>query len=115
MPPLPVIANPRSGGGPTGERITELFRNAGAEACVHLSLGALDELVRQRPPLIVAAGGDGTVSAVASALVDTDIALAVLPMGTLNHFARDLGVPLDPAAAVDIALKGKRRSVDVGE
>jgi diacylglycerol kinase family enzyme len=115
MPALPVIANPRSGGGPTAERITELFRRAGAEARVHLSLDALDELVRQRPPLIVAAGGDGTVNAVASALVDTDTALAVLPMGTLNHFARDLGVPLDPAAAVDIALNGKRRSVDVGE
>ena len=44
--------------------------------------------------LVVAGGGDGTLSAVAAALVDTDTALGVLPMGTLNHFAKDLGIPL---------------------
>ncbi|HUQ76095.1 MAG TPA: diacylglycerol kinase family protein [Burkholderiales bacterium] len=115
MSALPVVANPRSGSAPTAERLTELFRNAGAEAVVHLSLDGLDELVRKRPPVIVAAGGDGTVNTVASALVGTDTALAVLPMGTLNHFARDLGVPDDPAAAVEIAVRGKRRAVDVGE
>lgn len=118
MPPLPVIVNPRAGNGFTPhdrERLTEIFRNAGAEAFIHLSVDAIHEIVRQRPPFVVAAGGDGTISAIASALVDTDIALAVLPLGTLNHFARDLGVPLDAAAAVDIALNGKRRAIDVGE
>src|SRR3974390_2452896 len=44
--------------------------------------------------LIVAGGGDGTVNAVAGNLVGTAIALGVLPMGTLNHFAKDLGIPL---------------------
>src|SRR5205814_7706026 len=47
--------------------------------------------------------------------VDSAIPLAVLPMGTLNHFARDLGVPADLAAAVRVALNGTRRAVDVGE
>lgn len=55
------------------------------------------------------------MSAVASALVGTPIPLAVLPLGTLNHFARDLGIPQDPLAAVRIALGGKTRAVDVGE
>jgi diacylglycerol kinase family enzyme len=122
MPSLPVIVNPQSGAGFTTadrERLEQLFREAGAQACVHLADGnanhVAQQLARERPPLIVAAGGDGTVSAVASALVDTPIPLAVLPSGTLNHFARDIGVPEDPAAAVRIALGGKARAVDVGE
>ncbi|MEO8436065.1 MAG: acylglycerol kinase family protein, partial [Pyrinomonadaceae bacterium] len=43
---------------------------------------------------IVAGGGDGTISAVASVLVDTPTALGVLPLGTLNHFAKDMKIPL---------------------
>jgi diacylglycerol kinase family enzyme len=55
------------------------------------------------------------VSAVAAALVGTPIALAVLPVGTLNHFARDIGLPPEPEAAVRVALGGRTRAVDVGE
>lgn len=66
-------------------------------------------------PTIVAAGGDGTVSAVASAIVGTDAALGVLPLGTLNHFAKDAGIPLGLDAAVDTILAGHTRPVDVGE
>ena len=119
MPPLPVIVNPRAGSHRSPEEITKLFHEAGAEARIHLAHGSPNDLAhdiaRERPPLVVAAGGDGTVSAVASALVDSAIPLAVLPMGTLNHFARDLGVPADPAAAVRVALNGTRRAIDVGE
>src|SRR3954471_6405748 len=119
MPSLPVIVNPRSGGGRSAEEIEKLFREAGARADIHLLHGSPNalahQIARKTPPLIVASGGDGTVSAVASALVDTPIALAVLPSGTLNHFARDIGVPDDPAAAVRIALGGKTRALDVGE
>lgn len=64
---------------------------------------------------IVAAGGDGTVSAVASVLVGTPAALGVLPLGTLNHFARDAGIPLSLDAAVDTIIAGHTRLVDVGE
>ena len=59
---------------------------------------------------IVAAGGDGTVSAVASALVGTQAALGVLPLGTLNHFAKDVGIPLDLDAAVETIINGERAS-----
>jgi diacylglycerol kinase family enzyme len=66
-------------------------------------------------PLVIAGGGDGTVSAVANALVGTETALAVLPLGTLNHFAKDLGIPLEIEAAVSSACTGTVRTVDVGD
>jgi diacylglycerol kinase family enzyme len=64
---------------------------------------------------VVAAGGDGTVSAVASALAGGDVPMAVLPLGTLNHFARDLGMPKDLAEAARAIAEGRLARVDVGE
>ena len=64
---------------------------------------------------IVAGGGDGTVNAVAGKLAGTDSVLGVLPMGTLNHFARDVGVPRSLEAAVRNVFTGKIAEVDVGE
>jgi diacylglycerol kinase family enzyme len=64
---------------------------------------------------VVAAGGDGTVSSVASALVGSDTPLGVLPMGTLNHFAKDLHLPLDLKQAVQVIADRHTISVDVGE
>lgn len=65
--------------------------------------------------LIIAAGGDGTINAVANAVVGTDAVLGVLPTGTLNHFARDLGLPLTLDAAVRTLAAGHVGQVDVGE
>ena len=62
----------------------------------------------------VAAGGDGTIHHVAQAIVSTNATLGVVPVGTLNHFARDIGVPLDWASALDVALTGEQRQIDVG-
>jgi diacylglycerol kinase family enzyme len=65
--------------------------------------------------VVVAAGGDGTIGTVASALVRTDMPLGVLPLGTRNHFARDIGMPSDlPAAAAALRTALPRR-IDVGE
>jgi len=64
---------------------------------------------------IMAGGGDGTVNAVAGKLAGTDTALGVLPMGTLNHFAKDVGIPLNLAAAVRNLFTGQISKVDVGE
>jgi diacylglycerol kinase family enzyme len=115
MPPLPVVVNARAGSAcPDAETLVALFRGAGAEARIHDSLD-IGELVSGQPPVIVAAGGDGTVNAVASALAGTDIALGVLPVGTLNHFARDIGMPLGLDAAARVIVAGRRRAVDVGE
>jgi diacylglycerol kinase family enzyme len=65
--------------------------------------------------IVVAAGGDGTLSATASGLVGTDIAFGVLPVGTLNHFARDVKIPLDLEGAARVVLAGHTTLVDVGE
>ena len=64
---------------------------------------------------VVAAGGDGTVSAVAAALVGTDSTLGVLPLGTLNHFAKDLGVPLEIEPAIEAIVAHHAITVDTGE
>jgi diacylglycerol kinase family enzyme len=71
--------------------------------------------LRARPSRLVAGGGDGTVAAVASQLVDGDTALGVLPLGTLNHFAKDLGIPLELEQAVRVIVDDRRMAVDVGE
>ena len=65
--------------------------------------------------LILAGGGDGTVNAVASTLAGTGCVLGVLPLGTCNHFAKDLGLPLDLSGAVRVALTGRVKAVDVGD
>lgn len=64
---------------------------------------------------VVAAGGDGTVGSVAAHLVGTDTPLGVLPVGTLNHFARDVGVGRDVPAAARILATGRIRLVDAAE
>jgi diacylglycerol kinase family enzyme len=65
--------------------------------------------------VVVAGGGDGTISAVASALAATPKILGVLPLGTLNHFAKDLGIPLEIPAAVQTIVGRRVTEVDVGE
>jgi diacylglycerol kinase family enzyme len=64
---------------------------------------------------IVAAGGDGTITALAAALVDSDKNLAILPLGTVNALAKDLHVPLDLSAAVAALAQGHSHRIDVGE
>ena len=70
---------------------------------------------RDAETVIVAAGGDGTQSAVAAALAGTPTVMGVLPMGTLNHFAKDLGIPQEIADAARIIAAGTPRAVDVGQ
>jgi YegS/Rv2252/BmrU family lipid kinase len=71
------------------------------------------ERMRENVRLFVAAGGDGTVNCVVQAVAHTEATMAVLPLGTFNHFARDLNIPLDWRAALEIALTGEQRSIDV--
>lgn len=64
---------------------------------------------------IIAGGGDGTINAVATALVGTDVIMGVLPLGTFNYFARNLGIPLDVESAARVWLDGNTHAVPVGE
>ena len=70
-------------------------------------------LAQSKPDVLVAAGGDGTLNAAASALIHQQSALGVIPAGTLNHFARDLKIPLELEAATDLLLSGKKASIDI--
>jgi diacylglycerol kinase family enzyme len=119
-----VILNPASGSAgrdATPERIVKLFA-AKRRAATILAVGPGRTVADQARAAVeagcrvaVAAGGDGTVNAVATAVLGRDIPLGVIPMGTLNHFAKDLGLPLDLAEAVRVAAQGTVRRVDVGQ
>jgi diacylglycerol kinase family enzyme len=76
---------------------------------------AASAAARSDADAVVFGGGDGTISAGAAALVGGDKALGILPLGTFNHFARDLGIPLKLEDAVRTIALGHVREVDVGE
>ncbi len=102
-------------------KLDNLFRTHGIDARI-LRAGEGVEfselLTKNEVPedaLVVAGGGDGTVNAVAAELVGTARTLGVLPLGTLNHFAKDLGIPLDLEGAVATVAAGQVSKIDVGE
>lgn len=81
----------------------------------HVTMDALIGHAMKHPPdVLVAGGGDGTINAVAAALAGTSTVLGILPLGTLNHFAADLGIPTTIADAVVLLRDGVVRHVDVG-
>jgi diacylglycerol kinase family enzyme len=99
------------------------FAQRGIEATVKVVTGRqIGEIARgfvaehSTPDLrIVVGGGDGTLGTVAAELAGTDVALGVLPLGTLNHFAKDLGVPIELEAAMDVIAANKRTAIDVAQ
>lgn len=103
------------------EAIREAFAPTGAEVEVYTVAGR--DLAREARRLsaedgdraVVAAGGDGTVSAIAGALSGTEGVLGVLPLGTFNHFAKDLGMPQSLGAAAEALVSAEVASVDVAE
>jgi YegS/Rv2252/BmrU family lipid kinase len=102
------------------EKVTAALAEAGLDAELELVAGG-DCAVRCRAiaergdPLLIVGGGDGTVGAAASALAGTDTLLGILPLGTLNHFARDLGIPTDLDEAARLIGVGNERRADVAE
>jgi diacylglycerol kinase family enzyme len=101
--------------------LRDKFEQAGLSAEVTLAetgeqaVAAARDAVRRGIGIVVAGGGDGTQNAIASVLVDSPAALGVLPLGTLNHFAKDLGIPLALDDAIATIATGRRHAVDVGE
>src|SRR2546423_3824077 len=116
-----ILLNAAAGtaGLPDIAALGHFFRNAGLEAQIRTTQQqaiavAVQTAVAESPDVLVAAGGDGTISAVAAALIGSPVALGVLPLGTLNHFAKDLGISPDLPAAVQVIADGHVQNLDVG-
>ena len=93
---------------------------AGVDAELELIDGSEAEkraraIVERGDPLLIVGGGDGTISAVAGAVADSNTRLGILALGTLNHFARDLGIPTELDKAAALIASGSEQRVDIAE
>jgi len=100
--------------------ILDAFAAAQADAEVTFAQGsdladAISRAAGERPDVVVIAGGDGSIGTAAQVLSSTDIPLAVLPLGTFNHFAKDIGMPLDIAEAANSIVHGEVSRIDLAE
>jgi len=101
-------------------RVLAAFRAAGADAvvCAMEPPGlpaAVEKAARSDADVVAMGGGDGTVNCGVAVLAGGDKPLGILPLGTLNHFAKDLGIPMDLDEAVGTVVAGHVRTVDLGE
>ena len=119
-----VVLNAGSGDGSAEQAaalLATLFSEVGYEFRIDLLKAgddlpkAIDRAIADKVDIIVAGGGDGTVNSVVNAIAGHDITLGVLPLGTLNHFARDLGLPLVMEEAARVIVAGHTTQIDVGE
>jgi len=104
----------------TAARLQTAFAGAHIDAAVQLIAPdqlatAVTRAIAERPDAIFVGGGDGSISTSAGLLAGTDIPFGVLPLGTLNHFAKDLGLPMDYAETITALAPGISRQVDVAE
>jgi diacylglycerol kinase family enzyme len=119
---LPVLIN-RAGGTAAvlGDSLSATVTDAFAKVGRTIVLELLDpqdipDALRgyMGAPVIAVGGGDGTIGTAAAVLANSMTALAILPLGTRNHLARQLGVPLDLPSAAAVAVSGQRRRIDLG-
>jgi diacylglycerol kinase family enzyme len=121
MPAALVFLNERSGTARARADIEQAFRDAGVECQVrmlnrHINLPGIVDYAVSQGTAIVAAGGDGTVNCVAAAVAKhPGAAFGVLPVGTLNHFAKDMKLPLTLEDAAKVIGAGITKNVDAGE
>ena len=124
MSRLAVIVNAGAGqgyGAPWRATLAERFAGHGLEADITLADDAHGLMEAARAALaagasvVVAGGGDGTINAVASVVLDSGAVLGLLPLGTLNHFARDLRIPSRLDEAIATLAAGHVAQIDVGE
>jgi YegS/Rv2252/BmrU family lipid kinase len=124
MPPIEVIIN-AAGGSFVEEETERTVRNAftrhGLEINLHLARSGeeiaklAESAVNSEATIIAAGGGDGTISSVASVVAGSDKTFAVLPLGTLNNFSKDLGIPQDIDEAIAVIAAGKTNVIDLAE
>jgi diacylglycerol kinase family enzyme len=119
-----AILNSRSGwndGSACEKHLERVMRNAGVplEVLRVRRLADIPALIRKacssNVSAVIAGGGDGTLNAVALGLRGSTIPMAIVPIGTLNHLARDLSVPIDASKAIDALPGSVETSIDLGE
>ncbi|MEO7134589.1 MAG: diacylglycerol kinase family protein [Vicinamibacterales bacterium] len=116
---IAVVRNPKSGSALDSSTLEQALRAAGISADI-LDMPGEDEFdrwidrVTADHDVIAAAGGDGTVSAVAAGVARSGKTLAVIPTGTLNHFARDAGISTELNEAIALLRTASARGVDIG-
>jgi diacylglycerol kinase (ATP) len=117
-----LVYNPTAGQGdrrPEMDALIERLRSRGVTLVNAPTLGPghATEIVRAfvplKPDVIAVCGGDGTISEVVRGLAGTGIPLAILPAGTSNVLARELGIPLDPGRAAELLFQGRARTLRV--
>jgi YegS/Rv2252/BmrU family lipid kinase len=115
-----LVASPHAGRGEFLARARTAMTGAGLEIVAELSVDDIAQLPSllsrngSNPPIVVAAGGDGTVGSVANAVISTPAVMAILPLGTSNDFARSLNIPLRVENAVRLIFNGRVSKVDAG-
>lgn len=119
---ITILSNPTAGGGKARrvlDEAVEVLRRGGVEPHVQESRSPqhLVELAcnarEEKPDVVVAAGGDGTVHYVVNGLFPGKVPLGIIPVGRGNDFARGLGIPFNPREAADVLLKGNVREIDL--
>ncbi len=116
-----LLVSDRSGSADGLEPALRVLEGAGVDIVERVDVGDADILPERLRslgagrPLVIAAGGDGTVGAAVDAIAGVDAVLGILPLGTSNDVARSLGIPPDPAEAALVVASGAIRIVDVGE
>ena len=119
-----VILNPKSGKKetkPDPDELSQMMQRAFDAPCDikqvskdHSPTKLAEDAIREGYRIVVAAGGDGTIAGVANALMDTDVAMGVLPMGTFNYFSRGLGLPEDIPEAIETLGRSAPKPMHVG-
>jgi diacylglycerol kinase family enzyme len=110
---IPAFVNPRAGTADAARRALLDASGFDVRAAPPETLERqVRDAVRAGAPRVLVAGGDGSIGSAAAALGGTATELAILPSGTLNHLAKDLGLPLDLAAAARIAIEGPAAAID---
>ena len=115
-----LVSSPHAGRGAYLERARRAMGATGLKVVAEISvedMARLPGMVARNgstPPIVVAAGGDGTVGSVANAVIGTPAVMAILPLGTSNDFARSLHIPLHVENAVRLISNGRVSRVDVG-
>jgi diacylglycerol kinase family enzyme len=112
---IPAILNVKSGSAEEARKVLESSDGFEVHAVEPDAIAStINDVVTEGAQRILVSGGDGTIATAATALLETPAELAILPGGTLNHFARDLGVSTDPEEALELAVDGQTRGVDIG-